>query len=128
MVVLIVEVIHRVGVVVIRVARKVGAQPTREVAQIDNIAYYYAFQGISKVEAPDIVFTGTILICDRMASVLFDPKSTFSYASVKFALGWDLNCEMLDLPIYLSTLVGVFFCVNQVYSAFYVVFMDTKLS
>ena len=33
-----------------------------------------------------------------MASVLFDPGSTFLYISLSFATGLDLHCELLDMP------------------------------
>ena len=38
--------------------------------------------------------------------VLFDPGSTFSYVSSSFATGLNLHCELLDMPIRVSTLVG----------------------
>ena len=41
-----------------------------------------------------------------MASVLFDPGSTFLYVSSSFANGLNLHCEMLDIPIRVSTPVG----------------------
>ena len=41
-----------------------------------------------------------------MASVLFDPGSTFSYVSSSFATGLNLPCELLDMPIRVSTPVG----------------------
>ena len=41
-----------------------------------------------------------------MASVLFDHGSTFSYISSSFATGLDLHCDLLDMPISVSTLVG----------------------
>ena len=36
-----------------------------------------------------LFITGNILVCDYMASVLFDPGSTFSYVSSSFATGLD---------------------------------------
>ena len=41
-----------------------------------------------------------------MASVLFDPGSTFSYVSSSFDTGLDLYCDLLDMPIHVSNLVG----------------------
>ena len=41
-----------------------------------------------------------------MASVLFDPGSTFSYVSSSFATGLYLHCDLLDMPIRVSTPVG----------------------
>lgn len=54
---------------------------------------------------------GTNLFCDHMAFILFYLGSTFSFICMKFALGWDLDCEFLDIFvgffIYLSSLSGV---------------------
>ena len=41
-----------------------------------------------------------------MNSVLFDPGSTFSYVSSSFATGHDLYCDLLDMPIRVSTPLG----------------------
>ena len=37
---------------------------------------------------------------------MFDPGSTFSYVSSSFATGLNLPCELLDMPIRVSTPVG----------------------
>ena len=50
-----------------------------------------------------------------MASVLFDPGSTFSYVSSSFATGLDLYCDLLDMPIRVSTPVGESVIVEKVY-------------
>ena len=49
---------------------------------------------------------GNLLVCDCMASVLFDPGSIFSYVSSSFATGLNLHCELLDRLIHVSTPVG----------------------
>ena len=54
-----------------------------------------------------------------MASVLFDPGSTFSYVSSSFAAGLNLHCELLDMPIRVSTPVG------EVYRSCFVTFMGS---
>ncbi|XP_069144457.1 uncharacterized protein [Solanum lycopersicum] len=54
-------------------------------------------------ETSDAVITGTLLVYDRMASVLFYPGSKFSYVSSSFATGLDLYCDLLDMPIRVST-------------------------
>ena len=41
-----------------------------------------------------------------MTSVLFDHGSIFSYVSSSFAIGLYLHCDLLDMPIRVSTLVG----------------------
>ena len=46
------------------------------------------------------------MVCDCIASVLFDPGPTFSYVSPSFATGLNLHCELLDMPIRVSTPVG----------------------
>ena len=50
-----------------------------------------------------------------MASVLFDPGSTFLYVSSSFATGLNLHCELLDMPIRVSTPVGESVIVEKVY-------------
>ncbi|XP_069148581.1 uncharacterized protein [Solanum lycopersicum] len=67
----------------------------------------YAFPWRSKEETSNAVITGNHLVCDCMASVLFDPGSTFSYVSSSFATDLDLLCDLLDMPIRVSTLVDL---------------------
>ncbi|KAH0737741.1 hypothetical protein KY290_036446 [Solanum tuberosum] len=50
---------------------------------------------------------GTLLVSDRMVSILFDPGSTFSYVSSLLANVLDLHCDFLDMPIRVSTRVDV---------------------
>ena len=50
-----------------------------------------------------------------MTSVLFDPGSTFSYVSSSFSIGLNSPCELLDIPIRVSTLVGESVIVEKVY-------------
>ena len=58
-----------------------------------------------------------------MASVLFDPGSTFSYVSSTFANGINfLHCELLDIPIRVSTPVGESLIVEKVYRSCLVTF------
>ena len=57
-----------------------------------------------------------------MASVLFDPGSTFSYVSSTFANGLNLHCELLDIPIRVSTPVGESLIVEKVYRSCLVTF------
>ena len=66
------------------------------------------------METSDAVITGNLLVCDCMASVLFDPGSTFSYVSSSFATGLNLHCDLLDMPIRVSTQVGESVIVEKV--------------
>ena len=83
--------------------------------QTSNGAHCYAFPGRSEAETSDAVITGNLFICDCMAYVLFDPGSTFSYVSFSFAKGLNLHCELLDMPIRVSTPVGESVIVEKVY-------------
>ena len=83
-----------------------AVQHGRGKRQTGDRAHCYAFPGRSEAETSDVVITGNLLVCDCMASVLFDPGSTFSYVSSSFATGLNLHCELLDIPIRVSTPVG----------------------
>ena len=61
-----------------------------------------------------------------MASVLFDPGSTFSYVSSAFATGLNLHCELLDIPIRVSTPVSESVIVEKVYRSCHVTFMESN--
>ena len=81
------------------------------------------FPGRSKAKTSDAVITGNLLVCDCMASVLFDPGSTFSYVSSSFANGLNLHCELLDMSIRVSTPVGESVIVEKVYRSCLVTFV-----
>ena len=70
------------------------------------------------------VIISTILIYDRVDNVLFDPGSTYSYASVSFASKSDMVCDVLDVPIHASTPVGESNIVTHVYRACLILFMS----
>ena len=82
--------------------------------QTGDKAHCYAFPGRSEEETSDAVITGNLFICDCMASVLFDPGSTFSYVSSSFANCLNLHCELFDMPIRVSTPVGESVIVEKV--------------
>ena len=84
------------------------------------------FPGRSEAETSDTVITGTLLVCDCMASVLFDPGSTFSYVSSSFATGLDLDCDLLDMPIRVCTPVGESVIVEKGYRSFLVTFVGSN--
>ena len=71
--------------------------------QTGDRAPCYAFPERSEAETYDVVITGTLLVCDCMASVLFDPGSTFSYVYSSFVAGLDLYYDLLDMPSRVST-------------------------
>ncbi|KAH0709366.1 hypothetical protein KY284_010793 [Solanum tuberosum] len=81
-----------------------------------------------KVRGRDIyvVIIGTLLVCDCMAYILFDPGSTFSYVSSSFATGLDLHCDLLDMPIRVSTPVGESVIVEKVYRSCLVTFVGSN--
>ncbi|XP_070035030.1 uncharacterized protein [Nicotiana tomentosiformis] len=69
-------------------------------------ARFYAFSAKPDVEASDSVITGIIYVCDKDASILYDPGSTYSYVSSLFAhfLGVShlLLLKMIDFEIILG--------------------------
>ena len=65
----------------------------------------------------------TILVCQWMDNVLFDPSSTYFNVSVSFASKFDMICDVLDAPIHVSTPVGVSNIATHVYHACPILFM-----
>ena len=61
-----------------------------------------------------------------MTSVLFDSGSTFSYVFSAFATGLDLHCDLLDIPIRVSTPVGESVIVEKVYRSCLVTFVGSN--
>lgn len=102
------------------------AQTSRGCGQGCDRAHVYVILSQPKVESFDAMITGTILFCDHMDCILFNLESTFSYVSVKFALGRDLDCEQLNIPMHVSTLAEVFVCSNLVYQVCPKMFMGYK--
>ena len=81
---------------------------------------------LSKAETSDAVITGNLSVCDFMDSVLFDPGSTFSYVSSSFANGLNLHCDLLDILIRVSTLVGESVIVERIYRSCLVTFVESN--
>lgn len=98
-------------------------QPRKELDHIDKQVYCYAFPRKIDVKASDAVITGTILFHDRIAFVLFDLWSTYSYLSVKFSMGLNLVFNVHNYLVYVSTLVGEFVVVTHVYRSYFVLFV-----
>ena len=61
-----------------------------------------------------------------MTFVLFDPGSTFSYVSSSFATGLYLHCDLLDMPICVSTPVGESVIVEKVCRSCLVTFVGSN--
>ena len=94
--------------------------------QAGDRAHCYAFPGRSEAETSDAVTTCNFSVYDCMDSVLFDPGSTFSYVSSSFATGLDLHCDLLDMPIRVSTPVGESVIVEKVYRSCLVTFVGSN--
>ena len=101
-------------------------QPVTGNGQTGDRAHCYAFPGRSEAETSDVVITGNLLVCDCMASVLFDPGSTFSYVSSSFATSLNLHCELLDISICVSTPVGESVIIEKVYRSCLVLFVGSN--
>lgn len=63
------------------------------------------FSRRTEVEAYDVVIVGIILVFCRPNFMLFNLGSIFSYVSTYFAIGIDIICESLAMPIYFSSIV-----------------------
>lgn len=62
--------------------------------------------------------------CDRMAFVLFNSVSTFSYVLVQFVLGLNMVCDGLDYLIFVFTLVSESLVVTHTYRSCYLLFAN----
>ncbi|XP_070008494.1 uncharacterized protein [Nicotiana sylvestris] len=81
----------------------------------------YAFPSRPEVESFNAVITGTVLVCSRDASVLFDPGSTYSYVSSYFASYLVVPRDSISAPVYVSMPVGDSVIVDRVYRSCVVV-------
>ncbi|XP_070005696.1 uncharacterized protein [Nicotiana sylvestris] len=62
----------------------------------------------------DVIIIGTVSVCSRDASVLFDPGSTYMYVSSYFASYLVVPRDSLSAPVYVSTPVGYSIIVYRV--------------
>ncbi|XP_069145563.1 uncharacterized protein [Solanum lycopersicum] len=77
-----------------------AAQHGRGNGHTGDRAHCYAFPGRSEAETSDAIIKGNHFVCDCIASVLFDPGSTFSYVSSSFATDL-IILEMVDFDVIL---------------------------
>ena len=63
------------------------------------------FWARTRFEVSDAVNTSIILVYEWMETFLFDHSSTYSFVFIKFSLGFDALCDLLDVFIQISTLV-----------------------
>lgn len=78
-------------------------QPSREVARVNERAECYAFPVKIEAEACHAVIICTVIVCDQMTNVLFDPSSTYYYVFVRFSTDFWMLCDILDDTICAST-------------------------
>ncbi|XP_070019871.1 uncharacterized protein [Nicotiana sylvestris] len=81
----------------------------------------YAFPAKPEPESSAVVIAGTVSICSRDASVLFDLGSTYSYVSSYFASYLVMPRDSLSAPVYISTSVGYSIVVDRVYRSYVIV-------
>ena len=73
--------------------------------QVQRVQFYMPFFARTRFEMSDVVNTSIILVYDLMDTFLFDPSSSYSFVFVKFSLGFDALCNLLDVFIQISNLV-----------------------
>ncbi|XP_070042937.1 uncharacterized protein [Nicotiana tomentosiformis] len=102
---------------------KVGGVHPRGGGQVGGApARFYAFPTRPDVVASDAVITYVISVGGRVASVLFDPGSTYLYVSSLFAYFLDVPRESLGNPVYVSTQMGDSVIVDQIYRSCIITF------
>lgn len=62
-----------------------------------------------------MVITSIVLVCCCPASMLFDPRSTYSYSSTYFSIWFDLVCDCMLVLVHISTPVEEPLVVDRVY-------------
>ncbi|XP_070040284.1 uncharacterized protein [Nicotiana tomentosiformis] len=111
-----------------RGGRKVGRGYPRGGGQLGGgypdgaLARFYDFPARADVVASGAVITGTISVCGREASVLFDPGSAYFYVSFLFAHFLGVSRESLGTLVYVSTPVGDSIIVDRIYRSCIVTF------
>ncbi|XP_070031770.1 uncharacterized protein [Nicotiana tomentosiformis] len=75
----------------------------------------YAFPAIHEAESSDVVITGTVSVCSKDASILFDLGSTYSSVSSYLASYLIVPHDSLSALVYVSIPVGDAIVVDRVY-------------
>ena len=91
-----------------------------------TLATTYVFPGMLEVQASDVVIICTLLVRDRMTYLLFNTRSTSSYVTSLLPNGLDLHCDLLDMPIRVSTHFGLFVLVEKVYRYYLLTSIGSK--
>nr|XP_033509424.1 uncharacterized protein LOC117274292 [Nicotiana tomentosiformis] len=76
---------------------------------------FYAFLDRQNVEASNRVITGILSVCGRLAYVLVDPSSTFSYVSPYSCVEFGKAPEKLGVPFEVSTPIGEYVKVEYIF-------------
>ncbi|XP_070025786.1 uncharacterized protein [Nicotiana sylvestris] len=98
-----------------------GRQPTGAPTR------FYALPARPDALASDVIIKGIISIYGRDASVLYDPRSTYSYVSSLFARFPVIPPAPLDTPIHVSIPVGDFVVVDRIYRSCMVTFCGFEM-
>nr|XP_033516046.1 uncharacterized protein LOC117280440 [Nicotiana tomentosiformis] len=75
----------------------------------------YVFLGRPEAVASNAVIRSMVSFCHRDTSILFDPGSTYSYVSLKFAPYLDVPCGSLLILVHVSSPVGDSIMVDPTY-------------
>ncbi|XP_070050656.1 uncharacterized protein [Nicotiana tomentosiformis] len=94
-----------------------GGQAGRGHPRGGGQACCYAFPGRTDAFALAIVITSIVPVCHRDTSILFDPGSTYLYASSYFASYFDISRDALSALVYVSTPVRDSIMVDRVYQS-----------
>ncbi|XP_070020565.1 uncharacterized protein [Nicotiana sylvestris] len=115
-------------------AARGGGQPTRgypwDIVQGGGAQpQCYAFPARPEAESSDVAITGTVSVCSRDVSVLFDPGSTYSYVSSYFASYLVVPHDSLSTPVYMSMPMGDSIIVDRVYRSYVVIIggLETRI-
>lgn len=73
------------------------------------------------------MITCTILIYDRMITILFDSSSIYSYVSINIVLDFDVIFDMLDVLFYVSTTARESVVVTHIYHTILFCLWDFRL-